>query len=163
LCTPRQCPVRDQYPGGGAEYLGYLGWPLLLVCRLAAGALWQMLAARGNRRDVHRPEVWRSAGRCWSAGTSTLAQAAVVLVERLPLANAAVVDRFSIIADGCRRPARLAIDAACSRSARISRRAAGSMARAAILLGIAVTVVPILPAPLPTVTVAGAPAAGPGC
>jgi len=80
-------------------------------------------------------------------------------VEQLPLLSSAVVDRFSVIADGCAAALlALAIDAAWqSVPAGLAARRR-IMVRAAILLGTAIVVVPVLPAPLPTVAAAGVPA-----
>jgi hypothetical protein len=153
----------DQFPGGLAEYLGYLGWPMMFVLAWAAVWLWQMLAARVLTVAFVVLEVF-------SLGGTLLAHGHVhgwfklpwYWLEGLPLASSAIVDRFSIVADGCAAALlALAADAAWREV-----RAAGAsapdrrrlLARLAIGAAVCVAVVPMLPAPLPTSTVEGVPA-----
>jgi hypothetical protein len=150
----------DQYPGGGAEYLGYLGWPLLLGLAWAAVALWRMLAARVLAVTFLVLEVCALGGTLLSGGhVHGWLKLPWYWVEGLPLASSAVVDRFSVIADGCAAALlALVIDAAWQ-SVRPEWAARSRLAaRAAIGLATAITVVPVLPAPLPTAAVAGVPA-----
>jgi hypothetical protein len=153
----------DQFPGGMAEYLGYLGWPMMFVLAWAAVWLWQMLAARVLTVAFVVLEVF-------SLGGTLLAHGHVhgwfklpwYWLEGLPLASSAIVDRFSIVADGCAAALlALAADAAWRQV-----RAAGAsvparrrlLARLAIGAAVCVAVVPMLPAPLPTSSVEGVPA-----
>ena len=90
-----------RYQGHLPEYLGYLGWPLIIVLLLAAIAGWRRLPARAAAAALRRaqgvlarrhPDVRRARAPC--------DQAALVLAGRLPLLNAALPDRLSIVADG---------------------------------------------------------------
>ena len=169
--TSGSATFADNYSGGAPEYLGYLGWPLLLVAAWTAGLLRRMLAVRVLAVTFFVLEVFSLGGTLLIVGhVLGWFKLPWYWVEGLPLASSAVVDRFSIIADGCAAALlAFAIDAAwqsvsAGASARQVLRAPGLavrrrvMARAAILLGVAVTVVPVLPAPLPTAAVSGVPA-----
>jgi len=146
----------DQFQGGAPEYLGYLGWPLVLVLAWATVALWRVLAARVLAVTFLVLEICSLGGTLLAGGhVHSWIKLPWYWVEQLPLLSSAVVDRFSVTADGCAAALlALAIDAAWQ-SVPARRRVA---ARAAILLGTAITVVPVLPAPLPAATVAGVPA-----
>jgi hypothetical protein len=150
----------DQYDGGAPEYLGYLGWPLLFVLVWAAVTMWRMLAARVLAVTFLVLEVCALGGNLMVGGhVYGWLKLPWYWVEELPLATSAIVDRFSIIADGCAAALlALAIDAvwrSIPPDLAVRRRIA---ARAAILLATVITVVPMLPAPLPVVPVAGVPA-----
>jgi hypothetical protein len=146
----------DQFGGGPSEYLGYLGWPALVVLAWTAGALWRVLAARVLAVTFVVLEVCSLGGMLLADGhVHNWLKLPWYWVEQLPLASTAIVDRFSIIADGCAAALiALAIDAAWQASATARRRVP---VRAAIVAAIMVTVVPILPAPLPTASVEAVP------
>ena len=60
-----------RYQGLLPEYLGYLGWPLIIVLLLAAIAAWRRLPAGPPRPPSSCSPCSRSAAPCCSAGTST--------------------------------------------------------------------------------------------
>jgi hypothetical protein len=152
-----------QFPGGLAEYLGYLGWPMVVVLAWAAVWLWRVLAARVLTVTFVVLEVFSLGGALLADGhVHGWLKLPWYWLEGLPLASSAIVDRFSIVADGCAAALlALAADAAWRRA-----RATGApvparrrlLARLAIGAAVCAAVVPMLPAPLPTSTVEGVPA-----
>ncbi len=160
LHTAGDAHFADQFQGGPPEYLGYLGWPLLLVIAWTTGALWRTLAVRVLALTFVVLEVCGLGATLLIGGhVHGWIKLPWYWVEQLPLLSSAVVDRFSSVADGCAAALlALAIDAAWQSVpvGLAARRAI--MARAVILLATAVTVLPVLPAPLPAVPTAGVPA-----
>ena len=153
-----------RFQGNLSEYLGYLGWPMLLVLAWAAVATWRVLGARALSVTFFVLEVCSLGGLLLAGGhIHSWVKLPWYWLQELPLASSAIVDRFSLIADGCAAAVlAIAIDAAwrgtsaaAESGARPRRRA---IARAAIGLAVAAVVVPMLPAPLPAVPVAGVPA-----
>ena len=148
-------PFVAKYPGGPAEYLAYLGWPLLLVIAWMAAALWSSLAVRVLTVTFVVLEVCALGGTLLLNGhVHAWLKLPWYWVQALPLAGSVIPDRFSIVADGC-AAALLAImiDMVWWSWGRRSARW-----RAAIVLGALAAVVPLLPAPLPVTEVAGVPA-----
>jgi len=145
----------DKFQGNSSEYLGYLGWPMLLVVAFAAVALWRMLIVRVLAVTFVVLEVFSLGGTLLFGGhVHGWFKLPWYWLEGLPLAGSAVVDRFSIIADGC-AAALLAIliDGVWRASDGITASARRRvLARASIALGAVVVVLPLLPAPLPTST-----------
>jgi hypothetical protein len=83
-------------------------------------------------------------------------------VQNLPVASSAIVDRFSLLADGCAAALlAFAVDAAWQavreEGAALTVRQR-VLARAAVVAGAAIAVVPVLPAPLPMNPLPGVPA-----
>jgi hypothetical protein len=156
LHTPATAAAAAAYARGLAEYLGYLGWPLLVVLVAALIGYW---------RD---PRV-RTAGLLWlalevlSLGGGTLhhgsfsfpryllpfhwLQGAPVLSQMLP-------DRLSILADGA-AGATFAFSFDRARSA-VSQ--AGTWRRAVPAAVAALAVLPLVPLPYPTTPVTATPA-----
>jgi hypothetical protein len=151
----------DKFQGNSSEYLGYLGWPMVLVLAFVAVALWRMLAARVLAVTFVVLEVFSLGGTLLFNGhVHGWFKLPWYWLQGLPLAGSAVVDRFSIIADGCAAALlAIVIDMAWRASggitASVRRRVA---ARVSIGLGAAAVVLPLLPAPLPTATLVGVPA-----
>jgi hypothetical protein len=171
--SPGSAAFALRFQGGPPEYLGYLGWPMLLVLAWAAVVMRRVLAARLLAVTFVVLEVFSLGGTLLYGGQ---VHAGVKLpwhwLQGLPLASSAVVDRFSIVADGSAAALlAMTLDAALQASA--GRRAAGqparpgsargvparrrAAARVAIALATAVVLVPLLPAPLPTSAVPGVP------
>ena len=153
----------DQFGGGLAEYLGYLGWPMLVVLVWAAVSLWRMLAARVLTVAFVVLEVFSLGGTLLANGhVHGWLKLPWYWLEGQPLASSAIVDRFSIVADGCAAALlALAADAAwraVSKSGATVPARRRLLARLAIGAAVAVAVIPMLPAPLPTTTVEGVPA-----
>jgi len=152
----------SQFPGGLAEYLGYLGWPMLVVLAWAAGSLWRVLAARVLAVAFVVLEVFSLGGTLLADGhVHGWLKLPWYWLEGLPLASSAIVDRFSIVADGCAAALlALAADAAWRAVTRASESGPARrplLARLAIGAAVCVAVVPMLPAPLPTSAVEGVP------
>ncbi|HEX5301671.1 MAG TPA: hypothetical protein VFW50_32235 [Streptosporangiaceae bacterium] len=150
-----------RFQGELPEYLGYLGWPLLVVLVLAAIACWRRLPVR------------TAAVACAVLGVSSLGgtlmfgghgHPAIKLpwywLQGLPLLNAALPDRFSLVADGAAAALlAFAVDAAIPAFAAFAARrmprlglACGWRPAAAVLAVAGLAVLPIVPAPLPAVT-----------
>jgi hypothetical protein len=153
-----------RFQGNLSEYLGYLGWPMLLVLAWAAVTMWRSLVARALSVTFFVLEACSLGGQLLAGGhIHSWVKLPWYWLQELPLASSAIVDRFSLIADGCAAALlAVAIDAAwrgtsaATASGAPSRRRAA--ARAAIGLAVAVVVVPVLPAPLPAVPMTGVPA-----
>jgi hypothetical protein len=150
----------DKFQGNLSEYAGYLGWPMLCVLAFAAFSLWRLLAVRVLAVTFLVLEVFSLGGTLLLNGhVHSWFKLPWNWLQNYPLFSSAVVDRFSIIADGF-AAALLAIliDAGWQASADFLQSARGRLrARLAIGLATAVVVVPLLPAPLPTSTLAGVP------
>ena len=139
-----------RYQGQLPEYLGYLGWPLIVV--LAAGAIrfWRLLAVRACAVALVVLEVFSLGGTLLASGHEhAWLKLPWYWLQGLPVLSAALPDRFSIVADG----AAAALLACCADAAvpalaaLLSRRLA-----AAVVTGFAVlAVLPIVPRPLPAV------------
>jgi hypothetical protein len=125
--------------------------------------MWRVLAARALSVTFFVLEVCSLGGQLLAGGhVHGWLKMPWYWVEALPLASSAIVDRFSLIADGCAAALlALAIDAAW-RAVREASPAMsvrwGVLARAAVVAGTAITILPMLPAPLPMAPVAGVPA-----
>jgi hypothetical protein len=157
----------DKFQGNSSEYLGYLGWPMVFVLAFAAVTLWRrMLAVRVLAVTFVVLEAFSLGGTLLFDGhVYSWFRLPWYWLQNMPLAQSAIVDRFSIIADVCAAALlAIVIDVEWRAWAGIAgggivssvrRRVA---VRVAIGLATAVVVVPLLPAPLPTLTVAGVPA-----
>jgi hypothetical protein len=149
-----------QFQGNLSEYAGYLGWPMLFVLPFAAFSLWRMLAVRVLAVTFLVLEVFSLGGTLLFRGhVHSWIHLPWGWLQDYPLFSSAVVDRFSITADAC-AAALLAIliDAGWQASAEFLESARGRVTgRVAIGLAAAVVVVQLLPAPLPTSTLAGVP------
>jgi hypothetical protein len=149
-----------RYQGQLPEYLGYLGWPLIVV--LAAGMIrfWRRLPVRACAVAWAVLSVFSLGGTLLASGHE---HAWIKLpwywLQDLPVLSAALPDRFSIVADGA-AAALLAfcVDASVAALAAFARsipgrrlpqlafrgRAAGVVMSVAVL-----AVLPIVPRPLP--------------
>jgi hypothetical protein len=89
------------YQGHLPEYLGYLGWPLLIVLAAASVAFWRRPPVRAAAVTFVVLEVFSLGGTLLFAGRE---HAGITLpwhwLQGLPLLRAALPDRFSIVADG---------------------------------------------------------------
>ncbi len=146
----------SRYQGNLPEYLGYLGWPLLIVLVLAAIAGWRRLPVRATA------VAWAVLGVFSLGGTLLFGghgHPAIKLpwywLEGLPLLNAALPDRLSIVADGA-AAALLAFAADAARPAfaafaarRLPQLAAGGRPAAVVMSGAILAVLPMVPKPLP--------------
>jgi hypothetical protein len=169
-----------RFQGELPEYLGYLGWPLIVLLVLAAIACWRRLPVRTAAVACAVLGVFSLGGTLMFGGHG---HPAIKLpwywLQSLPLLNAALPDRFSLVADGAAAALlAFAIDAAIPalaafaarprrprRLGRLGRRqgvglpglglpglASGWRPAAAVLAVAGLAVLPIVPAPLPAVT-----------
>ncbi len=137
-----------RYQGRLPEYLGYLGWPLLIVLVLAVIGCWRRLPIRAAGVTCAVLGVFSLGGTLLFGGHE---HAGITLpwywLEGLPVLGAALPDRFSIVADGAAAVVlAFAADAAVPAFAAL----ASGWRPAAIVLSCAVlAVLPIVPGPLP--------------
>jgi hypothetical protein len=154
-----------RYQGHLPEYLGYLGWPLIVVLVVAAVVCWQRRAARAVAVTTAVLLVFSLGGTLLYGGHE---QHAIKLpwywVQGLPVLSAALPDRFSIVADGMAAVLlAFAVDAAIPAVARLASRrlprlAIGRWPAAVVLCCAVLAVLPIVPRPLPAAKVTPAPA-----
>jgi hypothetical protein len=150
-----------RYQGHLPEYLGYLGWPLLVVLVAAAITCWRWLPVRVTAVTFAVLAVCSLGGTLLFGGHE---HPAIKLpwywLQGLPVLGAALPDRFSILADGAAAALlAFAADTATRSLAKIAasrrpRRPAGWRSAgwrpAAVVLSCAVlAVLPIVPRPLP--------------
>jgi hypothetical protein len=161
------------------EYLGYLGWPLIVVLVLAAIAFWRRLPVRTAAVACAVLGVFSLGGTLMFGGHH---HPAIKLpwywLQSLPLLNAALPDRFSLVADGAAAALlAFAVDAAvpalaafAARPRLLGRRpglglpglglpgldlpglAVGWRPAAVVMAGAVLAVLPIVPGPLPAKT-----------
>ena len=153
-----------RYQGHLPEYLGYLGWPLIVVLLLAAIVGWRRLPIRAAAIACAALAVFSLGGTLLFGGHE---HPAIKLpwywLEGLPLLNAALPDRFSIMADGAGAVLlAFAVDAARPAFAafaarRLPRLAVGWRPAAVVMSGAVLALLPILPKPLPAADVTAPP------
>ncbi len=145
--TKSSAATAAHFQGGPPEYLGYIGWPLLIVLAVVAVRFWRHLGVRVAAVTFVVLEVLSLGGTLMVSGTD---HHSILLpwhwLGKVPLLDAALTDRFSLIADGA-AGALLAfgVDQA-RRLPRIAavRWGAGAVAGVAVL-----AVLPLVPRPLP--------------
>jgi len=167
--TPGSAAAALRYQGHLPEYLGYLGWPLLAVLVLAAIAGWRRLPVRATAVACLVLGVFSLGGTLLFGGHE---HPAIKLpwywLEGLPLFNAALPDRFCLVADGAAAallafavdaavPAFAAFAARCRPGLGLPRLAAGWRPAAVVMSGAVLAVLPIVPRPLPAADVTPVP------
>jgi hypothetical protein len=145
-----------RYQGHLPEYLGYLGWPLLIVLLLAAVACWRRLPVRAAAVTFAVLGLFSLGGTLLFGGHE---HAWIKLpwywLQGLPVLSAALPDRFSILADGAAAAllafsADAAVPAFAAFAARWRPRLASGWRPGAVVMVCAVlAVLPIVPGPLP--------------
>ncbi len=145
-----------RYQGHLPEYLGYLGWPLLVVLVLATIGCWRRLPVRAAAVACAVLAVFSLGGTLLFGGHE---HPAIKLpwywVERLPVFSAALPDRLSLMAAGAGAAVlAFAADAAgpafaAFASRRLPRLAAGWRPAAVVMSCAVLAVLPIVPKPLP--------------
>ena len=145
-----------RYQGHLPEYLGYLGWPLIIVLLLAMIAGWRRLPVRALAVAFAVLSVFSLGGTLLFGGHEHHAiKLPWYWLEGLPLLNAALPDRFSIVADGAGAALlAFAVDAARPAFAVFAARwlprlAVGWRPAAVVMSGAVLAVLPIVPKPLP--------------
>ena len=158
--TAGSAAAASRYQGHLPEYLGYLGWPLLIVLAAAAIGFWRRLPVRAAAVTCAVLGVFSLGGTLLFGGHE---HAGIKLpwhwLQGLPVLSAALPDRFSIVADGAAAALlAFAADAAVPafagfaarrRSRRWSWLASGWRPAAVVLSCAVVAVLPIVPRPLP--------------
>ncbi|HEV2253531.1 MAG TPA: hypothetical protein VGS06_10085, partial [Streptosporangiaceae bacterium] len=159
-----------RYQGQLPEYLGYLGWPLIVV--LAAGTIrfWRRLPVRACAVACVVLEVFSLGGTLLASGHEhAWLKLPWYWLQSLPVLSAALPDRFSILADGaaaallaCCADAAVPALAAFARSVpgrrlRLPWLAAGRRAAAVVMGAAVLAVLPIVPRPLPAVAAISVP------
>jgi hypothetical protein len=153
-----------RYQGQLPEYLGYLGWPLLVLLVLAAVRFWRLLPVRAAAVTGAVLGVFSLGGTLLTSGHE---HAWIKLpwywLQGLPVLNTVLPDRFSILADGaagallafCFDAAVPAVAAYAAR--RVPRLASGRRPAAVVMSACLLAVLPILPRPLPASAVTPVP------
>jgi len=169
LHTSGSAAAALRYQGHLPEYLGYLGWPLLVVLVLAMIAGWRRLPIRATAVACLVLGVFSLGGTLLFGGHG---HPAIKLpwywLEGLPLFNAALPDRFSLVADGAAAallafaadaavPAFAAFAARCHPRLGLPRLAVGWRPAAVVMSGAVLAVLPIVPKPLPAADVTPVP------
>jgi hypothetical protein len=144
-----------RYQGELPEYLGYLGWPLIVVLVLAAGLGWRRLPVRAAAVACVVLGVFSLGGTLMFGGHEYHAiKLPWYWLQSLPLLSAALPDRFSLVADGTAAALlAFAVDAAIPAltvfaGKRLPWLAVGWRPAAVVLAGTVLAVLPIVPAPL---------------
>jgi hypothetical protein len=158
-----------RYQGELPEYLGYLGWPLIVVLVLAAVLGWRRLPVRAAAAACVVLGVFSLGGTLMFGGHEYHAiKLPWYWLQSLPLLSAALPDRFSLVADGTAAALlAFAVDAAIPAFAAFAARprflgrrrgrpagrglpwlAAGWRPAAVVLAGTVLAVLPVVPAPL---------------
>ena len=159
--TAGSAAAASRYQGQLPEYLGYLGWPLLVVLVLAAIACWRRLPARAAAVACVVLGVFSLGGTLLFGGHH---HPAIKLpwywLQGLPLLESALPDRFSLVADGAAAallafavdaavPAFAAFAAQCPPRLGLPRLSAGWRPAAVVMAAAVLAVLPIVPKPLP--------------
>ena len=170
--TAGSAAAASRYQGQLPEYLGYLGWPLLVVLVLAAIACWRRLPARAAAVACLVLGVFSLGGTLLFGGHH---HPAIKLpwywLQGLPLLESALPDRFSLVADGAAAallafavdaavPVFAAFAARCPPRLGLPRLAGGWRPAAVVMAAAVLAVLPIVPRPLPAAAATPVPAAG---
>ena len=168
--TAGSAAAASRYQGQLPEYLGYLGWPLLVVLVLAAIACWRRLPARAAAVACLVLGVFSLGGTLLFGGHH---HPAIKLpwywLQGLPLLESALPDRFSLVADGAAAallafavdaavPVFAAFAARCPPRLGLPRLAGGWRPAAVVMAAAALAVLPIVPRPLPAAAATPVPA-----
>jgi hypothetical protein len=143
LHTASSAAFAGAFQGRLPEYLAYLGWPMLVVLALVTVRWWPLLPVRAAAVTFAVLEVFSLGGTLLAGGDE---HEGIKLpwywLQTLPVTGSVIPDRFSIIADGAAAAVlAFGFDAARRQWPGASR----------IVAGLAMaTVIPLMPAPLPT-------------
>ena len=166
--TAGSAAAAARYQGLLPEYLGYLGWPLLVVLAGAAIACWRRLPARAAAVACVVLGVFSLSGTLLFGGHH---HPAIKLpwywLQGLPLLESALPDRFCLVADGAAAALlAFAVDAAVPAFAAFAvrhrwlglpRLSAGWRPAAVVLAAAVLAALPIVPKPLPVAAAAPVP------
>ncbi len=146
LHTSGTADTAARFQGQAPEYLGYLGWPLLIVLVAASVWWWRRPAIRALAVTWVFLDAFSLGGTLLMSGHE---HASVKLpwywLQGLPLLEAVLPDRFSLVADGAAAALlAFAINFAVPLASRAARRPL-----AAVMCVAALAVLPLVPRPLP--------------
>ena len=158
--TAGSADAAARYQGSLPEYLGYLGWPLLVVLAGAAIACWRRLPARAAAVACVVLGVFSLGGTLLFGGHHYPAiKLPWYWLQGLPLLESALPDRFCLVADGAAAALlAFAVDAtvpafaafaARHRCPGLPRLSAGWRPAAVVLAAAVLAALPIVPKPLP--------------
>jgi hypothetical protein len=157
---------------GLAEYLGYLGWPMLVALLVASVACWRVLAVRVTAVAFAALEVFSLGGTLLLGGHDhPWLKLPWYWLEGLPLAGSILPDRFSILADGAAAALlgfamhtawRFAASAPRDKDPGLARRTVplargAQIGASAIAIALCVAIVPLIPVALPAALAPGVP------
>jgi len=149
-----------RYQGQLPEYLGYLGWPLIVVLAAGTVSFWRRLPVRACAVACVVLLTFSLGGTLLASGHEhPWLKLPFYWLQSLPVLSAALPDRFSIVADG----AAAALLAWCADAAvpllaafalskpgrRLPWLASGAGPAAVVMSLAALAVLPIVPRPLP--------------
>jgi hypothetical protein len=154
--TAGSAAAAARFQGHLPEYLGYLGWPLLVVLVLAAIRFWRLLPVRASAVTCAGLLVFSLGGTLLAGGHEHgWVKLPWYWLQGLPVLGAALPDRLSIVVDGA-AAALLAFSADAAAVAfsayaagRLPRLASGWRPAAVVMCCAALAVLPIVPKPLP--------------
>jgi hypothetical protein len=162
LHTQASAATAAAYSRGLGEYLGYLGWPLLILLPLAAIRFWPDLRVRTAAVGWAVLEVLSLGGG--TLGSSGLRVPAWLLpfhwLQGAPVFSQVLPDRLSILADGA-AAALLAFSFDLARAPAQQQAAAGrgwAFPKPVVAAVAAIAVVPLIPAPFSVASVPAVPA-----
>jgi hypothetical protein len=165
LHTRGSAAFAANFQGKLPEYLGYLGWPMLIVLAVVTVLFWRRPAIRAVAVTFTVLEVLSLGGTPLAAGHEyAWIKLPWYWVQTLPVTGAALPDRFSILADGA-AAALLAfgLDAAWTRwrdrevAVVLAGRVFRPAARSAVIVAAVAAIVPLVPRPLPAGSETGLP------
>jgi hypothetical protein len=152
LHTSASAAAAAQYTGLPPEYLAYLGWPLIVALAVLAVWCWRQLPARACAATAAVLLLLSIGAHPLGAFTSATPLTSVTLpwgwLDQLPLLNAGLPNRLSIVADGAAAGLlAFGIDRALGwlRRSRLDSRWAAAM----IAVAVAAVIAPLVPAVLP--------------
>jgi len=145
--TAGSAAAAARFPYGAPEYLGYLGWPLLVALILLAVACRRQVAVAACAIVFVLLEALSIGAHGRILGTATVISLPWAWLTRLPLLGLGLPDRLSILADGfAAAMLGLGLDALIIRVKSSSR----AWSAAALWSAAIVAVLPLTPLPLPS-------------
>lgn len=133
---------------GLPEYLGYLGWPMLIAMAAFTVAFWRVLAIRVTAVAYVVLTVFSFGGTLLAGGHEhSWLKLPWYLVQTLPIAGSAIPDRFSVVADAA-AALLLAFGLAEWRRHGIQHSSWAASPRLVLAAGL-IAVLPLIPKPLP--------------
>jgi hypothetical protein len=145
-----------RFQGALPEYLGYLGWPLIVLLVLAAIRFWRLLPVRACAVAWAVLAVFSLGGTLLIGGHEhAWLKLPWYWLQGLPVLSAVLPDRFPVVADGAAAALlAFAADAATPAFAafaarRLPRLASGWRPAAVVMSCAALAVLPLVPRPLP--------------